>query len=87
MSLFLGFDFVIWVFFSEEVLRGGNRLPELLFCLGYRISFLVFNHFNMPTTSSILIITVGSTFFYWIVHEVVLDVQVDCNLFIFIKHY
>lgn len=56
--------------FSEEVLRGGNRLPELLFCLGYRISFLVFNHFNMPTTSSIfrepnsiLIITVGSTFF------------------------
>jgi len=75
--------------FSEEVLRGGNRLSELLFRLGYRISLLVFNHFNMPTTSSIfrepnpiLIIHRWLLIFYWIVHEVVLDVQVDCNLYI-----
>lgn len=74
--------------FSEGVLGGRNSLSELVFLLGYRISFLVFNHFNlaMPTTSSlfrepnsILIITIWLHIFYWIVREVILDVQVDLS--------
>lgn len=90
-----GLWFWILVIFSET----GNSLSELLlFILGYRILFLPGIQsfqlsYAMPTTSSIfseldsILISIDSTFFYWMAREVVLDVQVVCNLFFSIKRY
>lgn len=87
LSLFPGFDFGFWLF----SLKQGTVSELLLFVLGYRIPFLPGIQsfqlsYAMPTTSSIfreldsILISIDSTFFYWMAREVVLDVQVVCNL-------